>query len=189
MSAPIVRLGDRFGGKNAHLGALERAVGLVITVVDGHATSEPGAGHPGTLVVFGDGSTRFIARSRWRRLIGWLLCRLFGDHAWTTKAARRIPPSPAEIADGVAGFDRYRVMYCERCPAKYQEPGRAPKVASLMLALVLVAGLAACGGSTAPAARCHWIYTVYQDTTAKHTGGHLVPIDSVKKCINALDFT
>lgn len=119
---PIQELGSRFDGSWRWLRRVERTAKKAITVVDAQVHSVAGAdnaGHRGTLIVFSDGSTRFVARSRWRRLAGWILCHWFGDHQWTTKAKRGIPPSPAEITDGMAGFDRYRTMYCERCPKVY----------------------------------------------------------------------
>lgn len=55
--------------------------------------------------------------------------------------------------------------------------------------LMILVGLLAegCSSSTTPSARCHYRYTVWQDTTAAHTGKHMVPMDSVKVCYTALD--
>lgn len=48
------------------------------------------------------------------------VCRVMRSHAWTSAAEQGIPPTPAQMADGMVGFWDYATMYCARCGHVYE---------------------------------------------------------------------
>ena len=45
----------------------------------------------------------------------WILCNIFNDHSWTSKANEEIPPTQAQLDAGIKGFNDYATMYCRHC--------------------------------------------------------------------------
>lgn len=53
------------------------------------------------------------------------LCKVLRDHRWTSAAQQGIPPTPAQLADGMVGFWDYATMYCGRCGHVYEGSARS----------------------------------------------------------------
>lgn len=57
------------------------------------------------------------------------VCGLMRSHAWTSAAMEGIPPTQAQIDDGVVGFWDYATMYCKRCGHVYEGSAQSKIVA------------------------------------------------------------
>jgi hypothetical protein len=48
-------------------------------------------------------------------LLKLFLCKLIGDHKWTSAHEKGIKPTEEQLKKGAYGLAEYSTMYCDRC--------------------------------------------------------------------------